>query len=200
MGCMISTIPGYAYQELLRGDKAMLPYFAQWNRIHLDREDLVVSWSEADMSAAFWVFRKPWPRNFAAQWCPELASVSLVCPAVTATMMGCKSACGILQHAHRRLGFAQSPAGADLPADSEVHRERALPQVASGQRKSLVTIYLDGTSLAALAAVHRQAVDRTVSPEMAARQAIWSRWGNSITPRGCPPNRRMGLQSCWNTG
>ena len=46
------------------------------------------------------------PGSFAAQWCPELASESLVYPAM---MMGWKSACNVLQHAHRRLCFAQLP-------------------------------------------------------------------------------------------
>ena len=144
---MMNTIPADAYQELLGTDTAMLAHFAHWNRIESDRENLVVSSSEADMSAASWRFRmesswfplqalaKPVPRNFASQCCPELASEPLVNRAVTAMMMG------------------ETRAG--LPADSEVCRDRALPQRASGQRNSLVTIYLDGTSLAALAAVPR---------------------------------------------
>ena len=89
---IINAIPANAYQELLGGDIAMLPNFTQWNGIQLDREDLV-SWSEADMSAAFWIFRmesswfplqalaKPVPGSFAAQWRPELGSETLVCPA-----------------------------------------------------------------------------------------------------------------------
>ena len=54
---IINAIQANAYQELLGGDMAMLPYFAQWNGIQLDQEDLVVSWSEADVSAAFLIFR-----------------------------------------------------------------------------------------------------------------------------------------------
>ena len=54
---IINAIPANAYQELLNGDIARLTYLAQWNGIHLDRNDLVVFWSEADMSAAFWIFR-----------------------------------------------------------------------------------------------------------------------------------------------
>ena len=83
---------------------------------------------------------KPVPGSFAAQWCPELASESLVYPAVTAMMMGWKSACGVLQHAHRRLCFAQPPLGAGLPTDSEIRRDQALPKTASGQLGPLVTI------------------------------------------------------------
>ena len=129
---IINAKPLNTYQELLSGDITKLP-FAQWNGIHLDRDVLVVSWSEADMSA-FWIFRvepswfpwqalaKPVPASFAAQWCPELAFESLVCPAVTAVMMEWKSVCGVLQHAHCRLCFAQPPAGAGLTADSEIRR------------------------------------------------------------------------------
>ena len=180
-----NAIPANAYQELLSGDIAKLPYFAQWNGIQLDREDLVVSWSEADMSAACWgiplgtklvwhALAEPVPGSFAAQWCPELASESLVCPAVAAIMMGWKSACGVLQHAHRRLCFAQPSTGAGLPTDSEVRRDRALP--ASGQLGPLVTIYLHGMSLAELSAVHQQAVEGTRSPEVAALEEVWSEW------------------------
>ena len=118
---IINAIPANAYQELLGGDIAMLPYFAQWNGIQLDREDLVVSWSEADMSAAFWIFRmepswfplqalaKPVPGSFAAQWCPELASESLVYPTVCHDEW--KSACGVLQHAHRACALHSLPQG-----------------------------------------------------------------------------------------
>ena len=122
------------------------------------------AWSQAGFQA----LAKPVPGGFAAQWCPEFASESLVYPAVTAMMMGWKSACGVLQHARRRLCFARTPAGAGLPADSEIRRDRALPQTASGQLGSLVTIYLGGVSLAELSAVHQQAVGGTMSPEVAA--------------------------------
>ena len=78
------------------------------------------------MSAAFWIFRmesnwlrmqarvKPVLGSFAAQWCPELGSETLVYPAM---MMGWKSACDVSQHAH------QPPAGAGLAADTEVRRD-----------------------------------------------------------------------------
>ena len=52
-----NAISANAYQELLSGDNAKLPYFAQWDGIQLDREDLVVSWSEAEMS-------RPWQNQF----------------------------------------------------------------------------------------------------------------------------------------
>ena len=116
-------------------------------------------------------------------------------------MMGWKSACGVLQHAHRRLWLAQPFAGAGLPADMEVRRDRALPRAAAGWLVSLVTIYLDGISLAELAAVHQQAVVGTMTPEVGALQEIWSLWGiPSQAKKGRPPDRRMGnvrLQSRW---
>ena len=58
-----NAIPADAYQELLGGDIAKVPHYAQWTGIQLDREDLVVSWSEADMSATFLdtgFFGRPW--------------------------------------------------------------------------------------------------------------------------------------------
>ena len=116
--------------------------------------------------------KKTVPGSFAAQWCPELASESLVYPAVTAMMMVWKSACGVLQPAHRRLCFAQPPPSAGLP-DSEIRPDRALPQTASGQLGPLVTICLGGMSLAELSAVHHQVVEGTRSPEVAALQEIY---------------------------
>ena len=92
-------------------------------------------------------------------------------------MMGWKSVCGVLQHAHRRLCFAQPPSVAGLPTNSEGRRDRALPQTASGQLGPLVTIYLDGVSLDELSGVHQQAVEGTRSPEVAALQEICSRRG-----------------------
>ena len=171
-------LPANAYQELLSGDIAKLPSFVQWNGIQLDREDLVVSWSVADVSAAFWIFRvqpswfpwqalaKPVPGSFAAQWCPKLACHD----------DGVESACCVLQHAHRRLCFAQPPSGASLPTDSEIRRDRALPQTATSWLEPLVTIYLGGMSLAELSAVHQQAVEGTMSLEVATLQEIWSQW------------------------
>ena len=127
------------------------------------------------MSAAFWTLRVE------TTWFPpkpiQPQAVTLVYPAVTAMMIRWKSAGDGLEHAHRRLSFAQPPAGAGLPADIKVRRDLAWPRAAANRLGSLVTVYQDQMTPAALAAVHPLAVVGTMPPKMAALQETWNQWG-----------------------
>ena len=186
---IVNAIPTNAYQELLAADIRALPYFGQWSGIHLEDEEMVFTMSELDMTAAFYVFElepawwgfqalsKPVPGALAARWRAELASEELVYPAVKVMMMGWKSACGLMQYFHRRLCFAETPAGASLDTRQEIRRDCPVPTSSGSERASYLTVYLDNFTQAELIHWDRLAAESKESPEVRAVLEAWGRWG-----------------------
>ena len=183
-----NAIPSNACQVLIVGDIRSLPYFAQWTGIRIEN-GMVLCWSEPDLSAAFYIFRmepswfqlqalaKPVSGKFAAQWRKEVESEDEVYPAVTVMMMGWQSACGVLQHAHRRLCFAPPPLGAGLDPSREVRKDMAMPAGSEGDSRNLFSIYLDGFSQAELHDLHTKAKLPSESPELQKLLEVWDYWG-----------------------
>ena len=186
---IINAIPSNEFQELLAGDIRSLPYFGQWSGIQVDDADRVLVWTERDMTAAFYLFRledawlpyqaigKPVRARDVGDWCKGMAPDTWVYPAVTVMMMGWKSACGLLQHFHRKLCFAPSPIGAGLDPAREVRRDAPLPGATSSGGQSWFSVYLDGFSQAEITHWTNLAKLTGDSPETRALQDVWAAWG-----------------------
>ena len=140
---IINAIPTNMFQQLLIGIRT-LPYFGQWSGVQLDDQDRVLVFSEKDMTAAFYIYLMEegwWPFQALSrpvkgadvrEWRPDIGEDEEAYAAVTVMMMGWKSACGCLQHFHRRLCFEPAPVGAGLAAANEVRRDMPMPRSNKG--------------------------------------------------------------------
>ena len=94
-----------------------IPYAVQWSGIQLLEGDMVMLWSEEDLVSCFYLFRLPdsWkPLNILgllvrgmgiSDLAPQFAQEERAYISVVAMGMGWLSACGLLQHFHRKLSY-----------------------------------------------------------------------------------------------
>ena len=163
--------PSNAVQRMIDGDLAQLPCSTQWNGLQLEHYEVLLL-SSSDRQCFFYIFEMEcsWQGALALDglWRRELFSHvpsqvrgSRIRVALRALPMGCLSAVGVSQHAHRNLLRRTAP-GRGLPAvtaldealgvgvgeehfdwSREVRRDRPLPQSSSGSARSAFQLYID---------------------------------------------------------
>lgn len=131
--------------RMLPGSVDSLVGPAKWQAIVLgDKQTLVTSGD--DLVSCFYLFRVPraWSQYFAFRKQVSKAALGLEGPpgsmayvASAVLPMGWAAAVTIMQHIHRGIALQ------GLPEDREVHRSRALPEVAKDGPSSLWNLYVD---------------------------------------------------------
>lgn len=131
--------------RMLPGSVDSLVGPAKWQAIVLgDKQTLVTSGD--DLVSCFYLFRVPraWSQYFAFRKQVSKAALGLEGPpgsmayvASAVLPMGWAAAVTIMQHIHRGIALQ------GLPEDREVHRSRALPEVAKDGPSSLWNLYID---------------------------------------------------------
>ena len=141
--------------RMLPGSVDSLVGPAKWQAIILgDKQTLVTSGD--DLVSCFYLFKVPraWSRYFAFRKQVSKAALGLQAPegsmayvASAVLPMGWAAAVTVMQHIHRSLALQEE----GLPEDREVHRGRALPEVAVNGASNLWNLYIDDfTSLEVL--------------------------------------------------
>eukprot|EP00971_Amphidinium_carterae_P351395 6492090-Amphidinium_carterae.2 len=147
---IMNLTPSNCLQNPIVADMTLLPHYSQWANISL-ADGQVLLWSSEDLRCAFYLFHLP------EQWQPfmtiskpipgrllglEATQVYLTCRVLP---MGWVSACGILQHVHRRL-LLSSPTSL-LSADREIRKDTVLPVLKSCSEDLWNTSSLDDKAL-----------------------------------------------------
>ena len=155
-----------AVQYMILGDIRKLPYHHQYQSLQILDDESVLLFSVEDLTSAFnifllgneWMpyqaFSKPVPGHVVQEFRPDLKDVAEVFLAPRVIMMGWQAATGIMQALHRQMMLLSPPAGAGLPPETEIRRDRPFPhyhypeksEPTRSQRvaKSIALIYLDG--------------------------------------------------------
>eukprot|EP00971_Amphidinium_carterae_P205454 4077458-Amphidinium_carterae.2 len=119
-----------ALQQPILGDMGLLPHHSMWSSLSLPRGQVLL-WSSEDLKCAFYLFSLP------PCWRPYMAistqvpghllgsSESWVYLSVRVLPMGWLSACGVIQHVHRRL-ILSSP-NSLFKASREIRRDLVVP-------------------------------------------------------------------------
>ena len=136
---IINLVPSNELQTMIQGDIETLPHFSQWACLELMSSENF-AWTSEDVKCAFYVFTLPaaWRKYFALAWPLPGKLLGLdndkeYYLGLNVIPMGWLSAVGICQHLLRQKLLCPSPAGAGLPRQSEMRKDRT-PSTQSDRR------------------------------------------------------------------
>ena len=181
---IINLVPSNLLQEVIPGDVATLPHFAQWRGLELfEGEELF--WTAEDIKCAFYIFKLPaeWLRWFVLNM-PLYGEQIGRKPGVRywfalgVIPMGWVSAVGICQMAMRRLATLPPPQGAGIPGHREIRKDMALPINWRGRILRFFQEYIDNSDSGSVIGTKGKTAENNDAREMQKnRKDGFDHWG-----------------------